>query len=136
MTRKVACACVLSVAVGCLVSEASSRGSSATRSADIWIAVSPQTIVLGLDKGASVTVHTDIPLGVVDRTSIELSGVPSSYTKADSRGNLVAKFHQEEIEAIVSPPEATLVLTGMTEDGVPFSGSDTVRVIADPAPED
>jgi hypothetical protein len=103
---------------------------------DVCITVSPSTIVLGLDKGAAVTVHTDIPLGAVDRASVALSGVPAALTKADNRGNLVAKFRQEAIEALVAPPEATLVLTGMTRDGVPFSGSDTVRVIEDPSPQD
>ena len=79
--------------------------------------------------------HTDIPLALVDRESVTLSGVSLVLVKADNRGNLVAKFAQASIEAHVAPPEATLVLTGTTKDEVPFSGSDTVRVIEDPSPE-
>jgi hypothetical protein len=103
---------------------------------EIAISIAPNTIVLGCDKGDRVTVHTDIALGVVDRATVELSGVSPLLIKADNRGNLVAKFDQASIEALVAPPDATLVLTGMTKDGVAFSGSDTVRVIEDPSPED
>jgi hypothetical protein len=101
---------------------------------DVSVTVSPSTIVLGLDKGAAVTVHTDIPAGIVDGASVALSGVPAYLTKADACGNLVGKFRQEDIEAIVAPPAATLVLTGVTRDGVPLAGSDDVRVIEDPSP--
>lgn len=109
-------------------------GALAIGALDVCVTVSPSTIVLGLDKGSEVTVHTDIPLSVVDRSSVALSGVTPYTTFADSCGNLVAKFRQEEIESIVAPPQATLTLTGMTEDGESFSGSDTVRVIVDPSP--
>ena len=102
---------------------------------DIALSVSPNTIVLGCDKGDRVTVHTDIPLAQVNRESVALSGVAPVLVKADNCGNLVAKFDQALIEALVAPPEATLVLTGTTTDEVPFSGSDTVRVIEDPSPE-
>ena len=102
---------------------------------DIAISVSPKTIVLGSDKGDRVTVHTDIPLAQVNGESLALSGVSPVLVKADSCGNLVAKFDQELIEALVTPPEATLVLTGTTTDEVPFGGSGTVRVIEDPSPE-
>ena len=112
-----------------------SKGSDGIEVRDVLVTVSPSTIVLGCDKGAMVTVHTDIALSAVDPTSVELDGVPAEFTKSDNRGNLVAKFSQEAIEAIVAPPEATLELTGMTIDGFPFSGADTVRVIEDPAPE-
>lgn len=100
---------------------------------DVDVQVSPQTIVLGLDKGAAVTVHTDIAYGAVAGDSVALSGVPAYTTFADNRGNLVAKFRQAEIEAIIAPPAATLVLTGVTHEGMSFAGSDRVRVIADPS---
>ncbi len=128
-------ACLLGVVSTAYVPGAFCLGSSET-AIDIAISVSPQTIVLGCDKGARVTVHTDIRLAVVDRASLTLSGVSPVLVKADSRGNLVAKCDQASIEALVAPPEATLVLTGATKDGVPFGGSDTVRVIEDPSPEE
>ena len=110
------------------------QGSSGT-AIDIAVTVSPHTIVLGCEKGDRVTVHTDIPLGQVNRESVALSGISPVLVKADSCGNLVAKFDQASIEALVELPEATLLLTGMTTDDVPFRGSDTVRVIEDPSPE-
>lgn len=135
MERTLACAAVFVVVGGAVAGTAFCTSAPASDAIEIDATVSPSTIVLGLDKGAAVTVHTDIPLSAVDRPSVALSGVSAYLTKADSCGNLVAKFHQEEIEAIVAPPEATVVLTGFTKDGDPFSGADTVRVIDDPSPE-
>ncbi len=125
---------VLGVVLAAYLPGAVCLGSSET-TIDVTISISPKTIVLGCDKGDRVTVHTDIALAVVDRTSLALSGVLPVLVKADSRGNLVAKFDQASIEALVAPPEATLVLTGTTTDGVPFDGSDTVSVIEDPSPQ-
>jgi hypothetical protein len=99
----------------------------------IDVQISPSNIVLGLDKGASVTVHTDIAFGTVERDTVALSGISPYLTKADSCGNLVAKFHQDDIEAIVAPGVVTLVLTGYTKAGPPFEGADSIRVIEDPA---
>jgi len=134
--RTVVCLCALGVVSGWFIGAESSKGSDGTGVLDIQITVSPNTIVLGCDKGSLVTVHTDIALSAVDRTSVELNGVPALFTKSDLQGNLVAKFDQAAIEAIIAPPKATLVLTGVTKDDTPFSGTDTVRVIVDPAPEE
>ncbi len=103
---------------------------SGNRSEDpLGIAVAPQTLILNFDQGGQVSVHTDIPYGDVNKASLELSGVPVWWTKADDRGCLVAFFHEAEVEAIVSPPSATLTLTGTYIDGEEFAGSDSVQVI-------
>lgn len=94
---------------------------------EIVIKVTPSAIVLESD-GTWVTVHTDIALSAVDTSTLTLNGVEVAWTKADAKGNLVAKFAQADIKAIIAPPEATLELVGMTEAGVEFSGSDTVLV--------
>jgi hypothetical protein len=99
----------------------------AVSSTQISIKVSPNTIALD-SLGELLTVHTDIPLGLVDTSSLSLNGVEVAWTKADARGNLVAKFDLAEIKAIVEPPQATLQLQGLTNDGVEFSGTDTVTV--------
>lgn len=95
----------------------------------LGIAVSPQTLLLGSDQ-STVTVHTDIPLGAVETSSLTLNGVPVVRTEADARGKLVAFFSEAAVKAIVAPPSAVLTLSGSLKDGSSFSGSDEVRVIA------
>ena len=98
----------------------------------LGVAVSPQTFILGVEQG-SVSVHTDLPLSQVDRDAgVTLNGVAAIRIGADARGCLVAKFDEEEIEAILSPPSEVMTLRGTRKDGTTFSGSDTVRVIIDP----
>ena len=90
--------------------------------------VSPQTIVEGSDT-VWLTVHTDIALSAVDTKTVAVNGIPVAFTKSDNHGNLVAKFAFDDVLGIVSPPSATLTLTGTTKAGGAFAGSDTVRVI-------
>ena len=87
------------------------------------ITISPQTFLLSWDQSGSVTVHTDIPL--VGDPSVMLESVSAGAVFADSRGHLVAKFSESAVEAIVTPPSATLTLYVNGAD----VGSDTVRVI-------
>jgi hypothetical protein len=93
----------------------------------ISIQVSPQTIVLS-SLGGTVSVHTDIPLSIVDRESVQMDGMVPYLVKSDARGNLVAKFDLATVKARVSPPSATFTLTGYTLDGDAFTGTDTVVV--------
>jgi len=116
------------VVAGAMVLVGQALSNSRTDDA-LGVAVSPQTLLLGSDQGGFVTVHTAIPFGAVDRSSIQLSGVDVVFTKADSCGNLVAKFSEDAVKAIVAPPETTLTLTGVMKDGESFAGSDTVRVV-------
>lgn len=95
----------------------------------LGIAVSPQTLILSMDQGGAVTVHTAISLSAVDTSSLTLSGVAAEAAWADSCGNLVARFDEAEIEALVAPPGADLTLEGKMIDGAAFAGSDEVRVI-------
>ncbi|MBU0677594.1 MAG: hypothetical protein KJ626_05710 [Verrucomicrobia bacterium] len=98
----------------------------------LTIQVSPQALVLD-GPGVWVTVHTDIPLSYVDGDTVELNGIAADSVYADAQGNLVAKFDQAVIEAIVEVPSATLVLTGLTDDGVPFVGADVIVVMENKA---
>ena len=101
---------------------------TAAAAAVVQIKISPATLVEG-GSAKWVTVNTDIPYGQVDRASLTLNGVPVAWTKADNRGELVAKFHQADIEATVEPPSATLTLAGSLIDGTSFASSDTIAVI-------
>jgi ABC-type amino acid transport substrate-binding protein len=97
------------------------------------VQVAPHVLALR-SSGVWVTIHTDIALSQVDTCAVEIDGadVPVARTKADSLGNLVVKVKQSEVKALFadleSPVRATVVLTGLTNDGDSFEGSDTIRV--------
>ena len=94
----------------------------------LGVAVSPQTLLLDMNQGGYVVVHTAIKGSVVVSSSLELNGVPVSFTYLDSLGNIVGKFSETAIKAIVDPPREKMTLTGYYKDGTSFSGSDTVQV--------
>ena len=94
---------------------------------EVHIDISPATLVLD-SPGTWVTVHAQISLSAVDTQSVTLEGIVPDVIKADNRGELVAKFGRETIASIVSPPEATLTLQGLTAAGEPFAGTDTITV--------
>ena len=94
---------------------------------EVSVKISPAALVLGVE-GTWVTVHTNVPFTSADRTSLLLDGVPAALAFADDRGYLVVKFAQGAIEAIVTPPEASLTLTGQFTNGTPFFGTDTILV--------
>ncbi len=115
----------------CLVLVAATAVISGNRSDDpLGVAVSPQTLLLGSAQGGSVVVHTDgLPYSSVDPKSVTLNGIAATATKADLCGDLVAYFSESAVKAIVSPPSATLTLSGSKLDGTTFSGSDSVKVV-------
>jgi len=86
--------------------------------------VSPSVIVLA--KVSTLTVHTNIALSAVDRTTIVLDGVAPTGVGADSLGHLVAKFAIEDLR--LKPGPARLTLTGSFKDGGDFSATDQVMV--------
>ncbi len=94
---------------------------------EILIQVSPATIILD-SPGTWVTVHAEIAYGDAVDATLTMNGVELTYAKSDNRGELVVKFAREDIQSIVSPPEATLTLTGLTVSGETFVGSETVPV--------
>ena len=95
----------------------------------ISISVSPHTLVLSLDRGL-VTVHSNIPFGTVIGDSLELNGIEPDFIKADSRGELVAKFDCDAVKALVEPGQENLVLTlsGELANDTYFEASDTISV--------
>lgn len=118
-------ACVL----GLVLAVMATQGASGVDDLSVSIQVSPHVLVLA-SKGVWVTVHTSIPYGSVNTDTVELNGVSAKQCFPDDCGDLVAKFDLDVMKDIVSPPEATLVLTGLTTDDLPFSGSETVKVVA------
>jgi len=98
---------------------------------NIQIQVSPNVLNIG-SKGEVVTVHTDLPYSSVTGASVFLNGVPISWWKSDDRGYFVAKFDMDKVkyEAGLIVGENMVVLTGMTKDGVQFTGQQTLKVIS------
>lgn len=93
----------------------------------VSIQVSPATIVLKAPL-QWLTIHADIACSAVDRSTVAINGLDADAVFADNCGNLVAKVHFERIRPLLSTPSAQIVLTGVTNDGVAFSGSATVPV--------
>ncbi len=100
----------------------------------ITIKVSPNVINIANETTQWVTVHTDIAYGAVAEASVTLNGVEIAWSKADLQGNFVAKFVAGEVKALVELDAGekvtlTLVLSGITKEGVPFSGSQDLTVM-------
>jgi hypothetical protein len=100
----------------------------------IEIVVAPHVLSLNAAaEGNYVTVHTDIDYCMVDESSVSLTvggeeiGIVSCYD--DDRGNLVVKVYRTAVTAVARPDYATFTLTGKTDDGMTFTGTDTIRVI-------
>lgn len=92
------------------------------------IEIAPKAMLLNTTQGGEVTVHSEIAYSAVDHASLTLGGIAVSWTKSDSRGELVAKFDEGAVKAIVAPPAATLELAGFTAGGEYFTGSAVVAV--------
>ena len=141
-------ACLLCLGGGLLTGLSFSAPGTADTSEvkPIEITIAPSTIVVRSERDTCVTVHTNIPYSQVNReaplclTNEAGESIDVAWTKADDRGNLVAKFLWNQVLSIVVPEEAgskagkftevLLTLTGETQPpaGVPFVGSDTVIV--------
>jgi hypothetical protein len=102
------------------------------RAQDETIKVAPDVLVIS-SHGTKVTIHSNIPAGTVNVSTLELSidGIghltPIS-TFADARGQLVAKFDMEEVKGLVAVPSAELTLYGVYFEGGDFSATDVIEV--------
>ena len=121
--------CVLCLVLAVCFGEALSVGADPQDVREIEITVSPKVLVLASDV-TWVTDHTNIPLSCVARSTVALNDVPVAWTKADAKGNLVAKFRKGDIAGIIpaSAKSLTVTLTGVTLADDPFAGTDTIRV--------
>lgn len=116
--------CVFVLTLGLLAGPLLSETSDVTTP----IMISPNTINLD-SEGVWVTVHAEIPYSIVLGASVTLDGIPVEVTKADARGELVAKFCVDDVRDIVEPGTVELTLVGLTETGEEFTGTDTIKVI-------
>jgi hypothetical protein len=106
--------------------------SSAMAQEEATITVSPNNLAIS-STGTKVTIHTNIPAGSVNVSTLELSvdgngSLAPIATFADDRGNLVAKFDMWEVKSYVSVPRAEFTMTGVYFVGGSFSASDVIKV--------
>lgn len=98
----------------------------ATDSEGYCITISPKTLFLS-SEDTIVMVHSNIPYASVITDTLTLNGIRATFSEADARGNLVAKFDQADVKAIVKPGLVTLTLSGNL-DGSSFEASDQITV--------
>jgi len=94
---------------------------------EFCITISPNTLVPN-SEDTIVTVHSNIPYSSVNTVGLNLNGIPATFSKADSWGDLVVKFKRADVKDIVEPGIATLTLSGMLNDGSEFAVSDSITV--------
>ena len=117
------------VLVSLLLPWPESTALAATDGMRVEIKITPQTIVLSaLRKGNWVTVHADVPFSTVDVHSVTLNGIAAARVKPDNRGDLVAKVPLTSLKGDLRLGWNTLLFEGLTKEGTPFSGTDTVFV--------
>ncbi|MCB2181886.1 MAG: hypothetical protein KQH63_07665 [Desulfobulbaceae bacterium] len=86
-----------------------------------------------------LTVHTDIAYSVVDCNSVtlevnEYTTATRLYCKSDNRGYFVGKFDAAPIKAsednfLTLDDYNTFTMTGSSKEGLPFEGTQLIRVI-------
>jgi hypothetical protein len=91
------------------------------------IVVSPSTVYLS-SQGVWVTVHAEIAYSAVAGATVTLDGIPVVFTKADNRGEFVAKFDLDEVKPVLEEGTVTLTLAGRTKDDEAFVGTDEITV--------
>ena len=99
----------------------------------IEVVVSPNVLNLR-SNGGSLSLHTDIGYGSVGVAELYVDDQPEPvdgiWIFADDRGDLVVKCSLYTVKGMVEVGEATFRLEVDTKDGLHYSGTDTIRVIA------
>ncbi|MBC2714373.1 MAG: hypothetical protein HF978_03605 [Desulfobacteraceae bacterium] len=104
---------------------------STSNAYEILIDVSPNVLNLQ-SSGTVVTVHTNVDYNTVIASSVFLNGVPIYFYKSDDRGYFVAKFVMDDVKdlPLIIGELNTLLLVGVTDDGLAFTGTQDIKVIS------
>ncbi len=88
--------------------------------------------------GRWITAYINLPAGFdvddIDVATVALDGIPAVRGNVEDEGILMVKFERAAVAALIEasnpklPVDVTLTVTGLV-GGVPFEGSDTIRVI-------
>ena len=98
---------------------------------EITIEIAPSTLNIQ-SNGKVVTVHTDIAYSEIDVYSVYLGGVYIDSSKADDRGNFVAKFLIDaikNIDGLIIDDYNLLQFVAATTSGLTVLGEADVMVI-------
>ena len=127
MKNLIKCSIVFLV-IGSVVGLAWANKACQTPDGDFNIMISPRTLVLSSPSDV-ITVHSNIPYGVVIATSVAVNGVDVPFTKSDSCGDLVAKIGVDDLAEFLQPNQViTLTLSGMLIDETTFAVDETISV--------
>ena len=127
MKNLIKCSIVFLV-IGSVVGLAWANKACQTPDGDFNIMISPRTLVLSSPSDV-ITVHSNIPYGVVIATSVAVNGVDVPFTKSDSCGDLVAKIGVDDLAEFLQPNQViTLTLSGMLIDETTFAVDETITV--------
>jgi hypothetical protein len=95
------------------------------------IDIDPDT--LNLKAKGVFTAYITLPEGYsvedINVTTLECEGAQAVKSSIEE-GMLVAKFNREDLIDIEPDDKVTLTVTGLLNDGTPFEGSDTIRVVS------
>ena len=99
-------------------------------SINVSVNITPETLNLR-SKGvftAFITLPEDYNVTDINISTVECEDAPADSKKRIEGDTFIAKFNRQEVN--VSPDdEVTLNVTGKLNDGTPFEGNDTIRVI-------
>jgi len=119
---------IVLVVVGSIAGLAWANKACQTPDGDFNIMISPATLILSSPSDV-ITIHSNIPYGVVIAASVAVNGVDVPFTKADSCGDLVAKINVDDLSAFLTPNHVvTLTLSGLFMDETAFAVSETINI--------
>jgi hypothetical protein len=94
------------------------------------ITIKPET--LNLKSKGKFTAFITLPEGYnvtdINISTVECEGAPADLKKKVDGDTFIAKFKRQEVN-VTEGDEVTLTVTGELNDGTPFEGNDTIRVI-------
>jgi len=94
----------------------------------ITIEIKPETLNLG-SKGVFTAFITNVT--AINISTVECEGAPAvrGMASEEDNGTYIVKFNRQDLTNVSEGDNVTLTVTGELNDGTPFEGNDTIRVI-------
>jgi len=95
---------------------------------EITIRIKPETLNLG-SKGVFTAIITNVNVTAINISTVKCEGAPAVKGMIDG-DTFIAKFNRQDlVDVQTTDDNVTLTVTGELNDGTPFEGNDTIRVI-------